>query len=444
MWSVYLEQTSIRVESTRLLGRVSRRAFYGPLAPLRTRQLASPTLPGPRWVRVRNLLAGISERDEQLLHLTASSRISAAAAPTPRRLALGTEVVGEVVDVGPEVQFFRVGDRVTYARGASCETLGSEPPCMQCAIGNESLCENRYQLSDARTLAGGGWSEEMVLHEHQLFLVPDSLTNDQAVLLEPTARAIHTVLRAQPQPAQHVLVLGAETSGLLTTQAAHVLAPHATITTLPLESYQVELAARMGATTILYPEDGGKGAARLTGARHLLGRHGVELLAGGGFDIIYDTLGTRGSIERALRWTRDGGTVVVSGHQPHRTTLDLTPLWHKEVSVLGALAHGTEAWPGSGASGAMGNAEGGRIDTFTLAAALIREHRMTPERLVTHRFPVREVRRALMTVREPKLHRVLKVLLDIQPVAFDFDAAALERAAEAASTNSGVQQIRNS
>lgn len=432
MWSAYLDQTPVRVQTTRLLGRLSRRAYYGPLAPLRTRKVASPALPGPRWVRVRNLLAGISERDEQLTHLEQSARISSAAAPTVRRVPLGTEVVGEVVDVGPEAQFFRIGDRVTYARGVSCETLGVEPPCMQCAIGNESLCESRYTPADQQAFFGGGWSEELVVHEHQLFLVPDSLTNDQAVLLEPTAHALHAVLRAQPQPAQHVLVLGAETSGLLVTQAAHVLAPHATLTTLPLESYQVELAARMGATHILYPEDGGEGVARLTGAKVLRGRRGVELLAGGGFDVVYDTLGTRGSLERALRWVRDGGTVVVSGHQPRRLALDLTPLWQKEVTVLGALAHGTEMWPGSGASGALGNAEGGRVDTLTLSAALIREHRMTPERVVTHRFPLGEVRRALATAREPRLHRVLKILLDIQPVNFDFDDATLGHPAETA------------
>lgn len=430
MWSAYLDNNPLRVETTRLAGLASRRAYYGPFAPLRTRSLSSPALPSGQWVRVRNILAGISERDLQLVHLDADRDISLAAASRPRREFLGIEVVGEVVDVGPEVEFFRIHDRVVYTRGASCATLAIEPPCRQCAVGSESLCENRYTVSERQQI-GGGWSDEMVVHERQLFLVPDSLTDEQAVLLEPASRAIHAVLRHQPQPGNDVLVIGAETAGMLTIQAAHVLAPNVTITALPFESYQIELATRMGATRILYREDGGAGAAKLTGARRLHGRRGVELFAGGGFDVVYDTIGTAGSLQRALRWTRDGGVVVLTGQHPQRLALDLTPLWQKEVTVLGSLAHGTEMWPGSGNSSSL-SAEGGRVSTFTLAAALVREHRLTPERVITHRFPLRELRRALSTSRQPVLHRVLKVLLDIQPLPAGIDLSAFENAEQPA------------
>jgi threonine dehydrogenase-like Zn-dependent dehydrogenase len=394
--------------TTRLLGLASRRAYYGPFAPLRTRGLATPQLPDQRWVRVRNIVAGVSRDDLALIHLATDPRVSPTAAPRPSRIYLGREVVGEVTEVGPGVRFLREKDRVSYQFDKCCATLDIEPPCHHCATGNFSLCENRYLPGQDAT--GGGWSDEMVLHERQLFLVPDNLSDEQAALLEPSARALHAVLRHPPQPGAQVLVLGGDTDGLLVIQALRALAPNTSITAQPEYPFQVELATLSGASRILYREDGTSGVARLTGAKHFKTRLGAELLVGG-FDLVYDTLGTAASLQNALRWARDGGSVVLVGRQPRVMSVDLTPIWHREISVVGTLAHGTENWPG-GISPASWGVDGGRSSTFSLAAALVRDKRMVPERLITHRFPLREVRRAIATARDYLLHRATKVVLD--------------------------------
>jgi threonine dehydrogenase-like Zn-dependent dehydrogenase len=408
MWSAYFDTSSARAVSTRLLGLASRRAYYSPLAPLRTRGIARPQLPDPHWVRVRNIVAGISRDDLALIHLTTDPRISSTAAPRPSRVYLGREVVGEVIEVGPDVRFLGERDRVSYQFDKCCATQEIEPPCQHCAAGAFSLCENRYLPGpDA---VGGGWSDEMVLHERQLFLVPDHLSDEQAALLEPAARALHAVLRRVPQPGAQVLVLGGDTDGLLVIQALRALAPNATVTAQPEHAFQVELATLSGASRILYREDGTPGVARLTGAKHFKTRLGAELLVGG-FDAVYDTSGTAASLQNALRWVRDGGTVVLVGRQPQVMTVDLTPIWHREISVIGTLGHGTENWPG-GIGPASWGVDGGRVSTFSLAAALIRDRRLLPERLITHRFPLREVRRAVATARDFALHRATKVVLD--------------------------------
>ena len=66
MWSAYYDANPARAWSTRLLGAFSRRAYYGPLAPFRARSIPSGALPGRRWVRVRNALAGVSDDDLNL------------------------------------------------------------------------------------------------------------------------------------------------------------------------------------------------------------------------------------------------------------------------------------------------------------------------------------------------------------------------------------------
>jgi threonine dehydrogenase-like Zn-dependent dehydrogenase len=176
------------------------------------------------------------------------------------------------------------------------------------------------------------------------------------------------------------------------------------------------MATRNGASRILAAEDGNAGVARMTGAHHFKRRFAPDLLVGG-FDGVYDCVGTDRSVQDALRWVRGGGTVVLVGSRPAPMLLDMTPLWHQEISLVGANGHGTESWPGSAGVAHWGGDNGGRVSTFALAAALIREGRLTPQRLITHRFPLREVRIAIQTARDKAEHSSIKVLLDIRDVA---------------------------
>ena len=412
MWSVYLDTNAVRRLSTRGLGFVSRRAYYGPLAPLRARRIRSnPVLPGRRWVRVRNTVSGIAGTDIALTHLQMDPRVSLGALPRRSKLYLGHEVVGEVSDIGPDVEFLRIGDRVAYQFDQCCATRDIRPPCRHCMVGNYALCDNRYLPGPAAI--GGGWSDEMIVHERQLFLVPDSLTDEQAALLEPCAVAVHTALRHLPQPGDNVLVMGGGTIGLLTTQVVHAMVPEATVTSLARYPVQVEMATRMGASRILYQQDGISAVAKHTGGHHFKRRFGPDLLIGG-FDVVYDTIGSTETLQSAIRWTRGEGVVVEAGMQLAPSTLDLTPIWHQQISVLGVSGHGTEDWPESTGLSAWASGNRERVFTFALAATLIREHRLTPERLLTHRFPLREVRRAVEVARDKATHHSIKVLLDIR------------------------------
>lgn len=413
MWSAYIDTNPARLVGTRAVGNLARRAYFGPLAPLRARNIGRTSLPGRRWVRVRNTLSGISGAEVALVHLEAHPRVSLLALPRRSRMYLGREVCGEVVDAGPDVEFLRVGDRVAYQLDQCCATRDIEPPCRHCAAGNYSLCENRY-LPGTQAI-GGGWGDEMIIHERQAFLVPDALSDEQAALLEPCAVAIHAALRHQPQPGDNVLVIGAGTLGLLTTQAVRALSPNANITVLARYPFQVEMATHLGASRMLYPEEGTAGVARLMDAQHYKRKLGGELLVGG-FDVVYDAVGSSATLQNALRWVRGGGTVVLVGSQMTPMRLDMTPLWHQEITLIGATAHGTESWPGAAGMANWAGADGGRVSTFALAAALVRERRLTPQRLITHRFPLREVRRAVETARNKAANHAIKVMLDIRDV----------------------------
>jgi threonine dehydrogenase-like Zn-dependent dehydrogenase len=106
----------------------------------------------------------------------------------------------------------------------------------------------------------------------------------------------------------------------------------------------------------------------------------------GGADVVYDAVGTRTGLDLALRSARAWGRVCLVGSPGNLGHLDVTAVWSRNVEVRGTLAYGREA------------AYGG-LHTFDLVTRLLQDGPSPPvQRLVTHRFPLSEVRQALATV----------------------------------------------
>ncbi len=397
MWTSTLELSPRRVILTRALGWVWRDAYFSSLAPLQVQNVPREQLPGRDWVRVRNRLAGICGSDMQLIYANGDFRVAPAALPERVHAYPGHEVVGEVIEVGEDVTHVQVGDRVVLQYGQCCLTTGTMPLCHACARGNYNLCE-QGQFAGPQQI-GGGWSEEMLVQEQQVFQVPQTLSDEQAVLLEPTSVALHSALRHIPQTGEHVLIMGAGTIGLLILQVIRAVSPQTMVSVMARYPFQVEQATRMGAASILYPQDSYDGVVRATGARLYTGMLGNRMLLGG-YDAIYDTIGTRRTLEDALRWTRAGGAVVLVGVDLHLKRLDLSPVWYQEVSVLGSMGHGTENWMGQ------------RRSTFAVAAELIEQGLLHPEKLLTHRFALTNFKEAIHAIKQKGQTRAIKVVFD--------------------------------
>jgi D-arabinose 1-dehydrogenase-like Zn-dependent alcohol dehydrogenase len=242
----------------------------------------------------------------------------------------------------------------------------------------------------------------MLINEQQLFRIPPQMEDEQAVLLEPTAVALHAVLRRLPRAGEKVLIVGAGTIGLLTLQAVRALAPQAEVSVMARHGFQVEQATRLGAAHILYGRDSYESIERVTGGKLYNGVLGNKMLLGG-YDVIYDTVGAPQTVHDSLRWVRARGTVVMIGVSLHRMKLDLSPIWHQEVSLIGTMGHGTEIWP-------LGTDQ--TRPTFAIAADLITNGLIHPEKLITHRFALSNYREALQTAMDKKNSRAIKVVFD--------------------------------
>jgi 2-desacetyl-2-hydroxyethyl bacteriochlorophyllide A dehydrogenase len=364
-------------------------------------------LAGSDWVRVRNRLAGICGSDMHLITADGDLRIAPAALPTHGHTYLGHEVVGEVIEIGDTVQRLHVGDRVVLQHGMNCIAAGINPPCRSCMNGNYSLCEQGTFPGSSPT--GGGWSEEMLLHEQQLFRVPQGMSDEQAVILEPTAVAVHAVLHRVPEAGERVLIMGAGTIGLLTLQVVRALAPQAEVSVLARYPFQVEKATRMGASHIIYPQDSYREVQRVTQARSYEGPLGNRMLLGG-YDVIYDTIGNRRTLNNAMRWTRAKGTIVLVGLHLHFMNLDLSPIWYQEINLTGTMGQGMEMWP-------LGTSQ--HCSTFDVTAELVQQGRIQPEQLITHHFALTNYRTALQTAMDKRQGRAIKIVFDysMQPAS---------------------------
>jgi hypothetical protein len=220
---------------------------------------------------------------------------------------------------------------------------------------------------------------------------------------------VHAVLRHLPQPGERVLIIGAGTIGLLTLQVIRALAPQAKVSMLARHAPQREQAKRMGATYLIHPTDSYGEMQQVTEAQLYRGIFGNRTLLGG-YDVIYDTVGHRNTLYHALRWARAQATIVLIGVSLHMMHIDLTPIWHQQINLLGSTSHGMETWPPQTKQ---------QYSTFSIAAELMAQDCIHPEQLITHRFALNNYKDALITATRKARTHAIKVVFDysLQPAS---------------------------
>ncbi len=387
--------------ATLAAGRISDRFYVGPHATTRYADIEDPPLPTTRWVRLRTILGGICGSDLGILTLGTSPSTSPFGSFP---FVLGHENVAEVVEAGPDVRGVSRGERVTVNPLLCCEPRGIQPRCEACAAGQHPRCTHftdgdvppGLMIGMTRSL-GGSWGEYFVAHESQLVRVPDAVSNQGAVLVEPFACCVHAVRSSLPSGQERVLVIGAGSIGLLTVAALRALSPDAVVTVLARHTFQGEHARALGASTVVSARgDYLPALAEAAGARLLRPIIG-ERVAVGGFDSCLVCIGGRRGMEDALRFTRAGGTVVLLGAASKLDGVDWTPLWLKELTVRGSLTYGDHHHASP------------HTHAFNEASDLIATGRVKIESLLTHSFPLSGYRRALATAMDKGGARSVKV-----------------------------------
>jgi threonine dehydrogenase-like Zn-dependent dehydrogenase len=304
------------------------------LSMLHLGDVPEPELPARDWVRVLPTLSGICGSDLAAIGGHASLYLDPL---TSYPFVPGHEVVGALED----------GTRVVIEPALGCKVRGVDPPCPRCAEGRPGLCYNVTEGPIEVGLqtgycadTGGGWGEVLVAHPSQLHPIAEVLSDEAAVLIEPFACCIHAALRGGAGKDDVVVVIGAGTIGLLTVAAVKMFTPPRRLIAVAKHPTQRDLARKLGADQVVAPDEVFQRIRYATAARRLDGMMDRSLLLGGA-DLTFECVGKADSLNDAVRFTREGGTVVAVG-MPGEEKVDWAPIWQRELTVMGAYAYGSE------------------------------------------------------------------------------------------------------
>lgn len=358
------------------------------VAPLRLADVDEPQIPGVGWKRITPLLSGICGSDLSTLAGT-TSRYFEPLVSFP--FVMGHEVVGRTEN----------GNRVVIDAVLGHEARGEKPPFDGAApadgcdhghlIGGQ--LEPGLQIGSCESTSGG-WSTSMIAHESQLHVVPETMSDEAAVMIEPAAGGIHAALKANVATGATVVVLGAGTIGLCVVAALKAHSNAGKVVATAKHPEQRSLASRLGADLVIAPGEVRRAVRRMTGSRM------VGTVLSGGADVVIDAVGSAASLEDALAITRPKGRVVVCG-MPGVVEIDLAPLWHRETEMVGAYTYGTEEL-----------ADGTRTHTFDLATELVETAEMAD--LVTATYPLTQYKQAIRHAAEAGKRGAVKIAFDLR------------------------------
>jgi len=220
------------------------------------------------------------------------------------------------------------------------------------------------------------------------------------VLADPFSVSLHGILKRPPAPGATALVYGCGTLGLLAIAILRALYPATRVLAVARFAHQRALAERFGAAIVLPhapPRDIVERVAAQTGAQIMTPWYGLPWLHGSGVDVVYDTVGLPETLEVGLRIATARGAIVVTGVEVPRR-FEWTPLYFKEISLIGSNAFGVEEF------------EGRRRHSMEIYLELVASGRIDVTPILTHRFVLEEWRAAFLACGEQGKSGAVKVL----------------------------------
>jgi L-iditol 2-dehydrogenase len=313
--------------------------------------------PGPGEVVIAPAACGLCGTDLELLR----GLVDPAFVAYP--LTLGHEWSGVVSAVGTGVERIAPGDRVV----AECIVPCGE--CARCRVGATNTCETYVELGFTRE---GGASDQVVVPARLVHRLASGVSLVDAALTEPTSVVMRGYEKATPSPGERILVIGDGTIALLAAHLAALWSP-AAIVVRGLRPAQRELALAAGATSYTVEDD-----ERLSGS----------------FDLVVEAAGATQAVERAIACARRGGRVLLLGLPPTGQRLELPAdlLVNNDLTVAASFGYTSAAW--------------------ARVVSLLNADRISPGRIVTHRFALDRFGEALAALEGAEGARG-KVILEI-------------------------------
>jgi 2-desacetyl-2-hydroxyethyl bacteriochlorophyllide A dehydrogenase len=283
-------------------------------------------------------------------------------------LILGHEFSGVVADVGTGVLDFRNGDRVVVEPAISCGK------CEPCSNGRTDIC---LEIRFIGLHLPGAFAEYVTVPASKCYKLPDSVSFDEAALVEPLSVATHAVNMTPTKVGDNLLIVGSGVVGLMILQVAR-LGISGSIFVSDLIDYKLDLAKRLGANVIIHSR------------REDVSKRVGELTKGKGVDVVMEAVGVQATLQQAMTVVKKGGMVTVTGLLEQMMNVDMMKLVTNEITMRGGYLY-TSA-------------------EFKTSLDLVATGTVQLKPLITHSFPLGNISDAVDLLTEGKEQHV-KILL---------------------------------
>lgn len=318
--------------------------------------MEKPVIDEKNNVLIKMTAAGICGSDVGIYHGTN------AAATYPR--VIGHEMVGRVDQVGPGVSGLKPGDRVIVNQVTNCGH------CYPCKIGRGNVCDN---LAVRGVHIDGGYREFIAVPESDCYLLPDSISDTDAIMIEPTTIAIQSCSRAELTKDDMLLIFGSGALGSSILKIARLMCDHIIVADIMDE--KLEAAKENGAkyTINVLKED--------------LVEKVKEYTFGHGSTVSIDSACTKDSLISLLKATGNAGRVMTMGFSVAPTEVNQFLITSKELDVRGSRLQNKR---------------------FGDAIRLINEGKLDLNGTVSHTFPLEKAQEAFDFVdsRDPSIRKI--------------------------------------
>jgi L-iditol 2-dehydrogenase len=289
-------------------------------------------------------------------------------------LVLGHEIAGDIVEVGKDVNQYKVGQRVFVSHHVPCMN------CRYCLAGHHSTCDSLRTTN----FFPGGFAEYIrvpkINVELGTYVLPAELTYDDGAFIEPLACVVRGLRQAGFRAGMTVLILGSGIAGLLNIKLAKAMGAEKIIAT-DISNYRLEAAKRFGADVVI---DATRDVPKLA----------KEANGGRGADIVVVCAGAVQAIDQAFKTIDRGGTVLLfAPPMPGvQVPVPFGDLWKDEVTITMTYA--------------------GSPGDVREAIELLRTKRVIVSDMITHRFGLAETGKGFELV--AKAESSIKVIIEPQ------------------------------
>ena len=345
-------------------------------------------VPARAEVLIRIDAVAICATDLEIIHSGSPASIEGGL-PFNKNFTPGHEYMGTVAALGPDVDEFKIGERISVEIHAGCGQ------CKRCRQGMYTSCLNYGKPEKGHRANGfttdGGFAEYAVNHINTLARVPDTMSDAEATLVVTAGTSMYGLTELGGLVAgESVVVIGPGPIGLLAVAVAKSLGASPVILT-GTRNRRLAIGRELGADRVININD--EDAVEV-----------VKQLTGGiGADYVVECAGTEATINQAIHMTNRGGKICLAAFPHDPVTMDIAHLVKNNIYTFGIRGEGRSA--------------------TRRAMALMAEKRFDATKIHTHTFPLADLPTALRYARE-RVEDAIKVVVTNRQAGAIASAAA--------------------